>query len=475
MVISASASTNMSKVGTAFGRAPELGDDVRQAQRGTTGTGGSAAGRSSTGTASPGTTGAGGIMAGYPEAADKASLRRTNLGVMLRHLRENGEQSRTHLATASGLPKATVSVLVADLIQRGLVREGELDRAGAVGRPHRMVALDGRWICGIGAEIGPDHITVLALDLRGTVVHEHRRALDVPAITPQAALREVGDLVADCLSAVAERGMHTIGITLVTQGSVDAASGTVTVATNFGWRDVHAVRELRARLGRDAPPVLVENDAESGALAEYLTAPSADVRELLYVTGGIGVGGASISGGKLLRGSEIGHMKLDRLDRPCACGRTGCWEVAVGLQAFLDAAADPTDRVHDLSVDLAERLGDLLARADAGDPRTLAALAGIADDLALGLGILVDVLNPPRIVLGGYFAVFGRYLVDEAQRVLDDRRITPTAERVVVATSTLGLSNAARGGAHLTLEGIFQDPSDVPVRPAPTNDDAWSG
>ncbi|MDQ0312788.1 putative NBD/HSP70 family sugar kinase [Kitasatospora herbaricolor] len=444
---------------------------MRQDQRGTTGTGPGmgAAGHAHAGTAAP--SAASGIMAGYPEPADKASLRRTNLSVMLRHLRESGAQSRTHLAAATGLPKATVSVLVGDLIQRGLVREGELDRAGAVGRPHRMVDLDGRWICGVGAEIGPDHITVLALDLRGTVVHEDRRALDVPALTPQAALREVADQVADCLSAVADLGMHAIGITLVTQGSVDAASGTVAVATNFGWRDVRAVHELRARLGRHAPPVLVENDAESGALAEYLAAPGADVRELVYVTGGIGVGGASISGGKLIRGSEIGHMRLDRLDRPCACGRTGCWEVAVGLQAFLNAAADPSDRVHDLSVDLADRLDDLLGRADAGEPRTLAALAALADDLALGLGILVDVLNPPRIVLGGYFAVFGRYLVDAAQRVLDDRRIAPTPGRVVVTASTLGLSNAARGGAHLALEGIFQDPSVVPLRPVAADDE----
>lgn len=236
------------------------------------------------------------------------------------------------------------------------------------------------------------------------------------------------------------------------------------MATNFGWRDVPAAAELRARLGPAAPPVLLANDAESGALAEYLRAAADDVRELVYVTGGIGVGGASLSGGKLLRGSEIGHMHVDRRERPCACGRTGCWETAVGLQAFLDAAADRTDRVHDRSVDLAQRLDELLARADRGEQRTLAALALIADDLALGLGILVDVLNPPRIVLGGYFAVFGRYLVDAVQRVLDERRIRPTAERVVVAASTLGLSNAAQGGAYLTLEGIFLDPTSAPER-----------
>ncbi|MFE2918301.1 ROK family protein [Kitasatospora indigofera] len=410
------------------------------------------------------TTRSGGGKAGYPEAADKASLRRNNLGVVLRHLRENGEQSRTRIATSTGLPKATVSVLVADLIQRGLVREGELDRAGAVGRPHRIVDLDGRWICGIGAEIGVDHITVTAVNLRGAVVHEGRRALDVASLPPRAALTAVAELVTESLRAVGEHGMGTVGVALVSQGSVDAASGTVRVATNFGWHDVRAADELRALLGPGCPPVLVENDAASGALAEYVAARGTDVHELVYVSGGIGVGGAGISGGTLLSGSEIGHMKLDRLDRPCACGRTGCWEVAVGLQTFLDAAADPADRVHDRSVDLAERLAELLARAEAGDPRTLAALAVIADDLSLGLSVLVDVLNPSRIVLGGYFAVFGRYLVDEAQRFVDRRRISPAAPRVVVAASALGLSNAAQGGAQLTLEPLFNDPSAVQVR-----------
>ncbi|MCC9306170.1 ROK family transcriptional regulator [Kitasatospora sp. RB6PN24] len=408
--------------------------------------------------------GIGSLSPGHSEAADKASLRRNNLGVVLRRLRESGEQSRTKLATALGLPKATVSVLVADLIRRGLVREGELDRAGAVGRPHRMVDLDGRWICGIGAEVGVDHITVIALNLRGTVVHEERLALDVPSLTHQAALHKVGDLVADCLHAVGEQGMAAVGITLVTQGSIDRDSGTVRVAVNFGWRDVPACAELRERLGPHAPPVLVENDAEGGALAEYLTTGGADPQELVYVTGGIGVGGAGILDGKLRRGSEIGHMRFGRDDRPCACGRTGCWEASVGLQAFLDRAADPSDPVHDRSIDLAERLGQLLARADAGDQRTLAALAEIADDLALGLAVLVDVLNPSRIVLGGYFAVFGRYLIDKAQRHLDDRRISPTATHVVVTASTLGLSNAAQGGAYLALETIFHDPSVVEVR-----------
>ncbi|WP_167346445.1 ROK family transcriptional regulator [Kitasatospora phosalacinea] len=393
-------------------------------------------------------------------------MRRNNLGVLLRHLSAHGEQSRTQLAAAIGLPKATVSVLIADLIERGLVQEGELNHAGAVGRPHRMVDLDDHRFCGVGAEIGVDHITVVAMNLRGRIVHEGRRALDVPALTPQATLHEAGTLVADCLAAVGERGTEAIGITVVTQGSIEPLAGTVAAATNFGWRDVEVAGALQRQLGPGSPPVTVENDAECGAVAEYVAARSEGERELLYITGGIGVGAASISGGKLLRGSEIGHMRFDRFDRPCACGRTGCWELAVGLQAFLDLAADRTDDVHDRSADLERRLGKLVDRAAAADARTRAALAAIAGDLALGLSVLVDVLNPTRIVLGGYFALFGEYLIEDVRQHLESRRISPTAPRVEVVASTLGLSSAARGGAHLSLEKVFDDPAIAALREA---------
>src|SRR3712207_3011416 len=106
--------------------------------------------------------------------ADQATVRRSNLGLVLRHLRDSGPRSRARIAQETGLNKATVSSLVAELAERGLVGTGDVDRDGSVGRPGLIVELDGRGVCGIGVELNVDYAATLVLDLRGDGVFEHR-------------------------------------------------------------------------------------------------------------------------------------------------------------------------------------------------------------------------------------------------------------------------------------------------------------
>src|SRR3954462_3049002 len=103
------------------------------------------------------------------ERVDHLVVRRSNLGLVLRTLRDAGPRSRARLADDTGLNKATVSSLVAELIDRGLVAEGGVERGGAVGRPGVVVELDGRRVCGIGVEINVDYVALIVLDLCGTV------------------------------------------------------------------------------------------------------------------------------------------------------------------------------------------------------------------------------------------------------------------------------------------------------------------
>jgi hypothetical protein len=127
--------------------------------------------------------------------ADQAGVRRANLGLVLRHLRDHGPRSRARIAQETGLNKATVSSLVAELAARRLVVDGEVDRAGSVGRPGLTVHLDGRCVCGIGVELNVDYAAVLVLDLRGEVMFEKREGLDAPALGPQRTLDALARLV----------------------------------------------------------------------------------------------------------------------------------------------------------------------------------------------------------------------------------------------------------------------------------------
>jgi predicted NBD/HSP70 family sugar kinase len=403
--------------------------------------------------------------------ADQATVRRSNLGLVLRHLRDDGPRSRARIAQETGLNKATVSSLVAELADRGLVSAGELHRGGSAGRPGLIVHLDGRGVCGIGVELNVDYVAVLVLDLCGTVLFEERVGLDVPALGVEPTLDEVARLVRIAVDAADRQAAIPAGVTLAVPGLVQSAAGVVSVAPNLHWQDVPVLDGLRQRLDLDCP-MRVENDANLSAIAGWSMGAEARTPDLVYLTGEVGVGGGVIVGGRLLSGAdglsgEVGHTALGDPEVICGCGRRGCWETAVGLAALLRLAADPGDPVHDPSVDLETRLAQIARRAEAGNERTLAALRSVGSALGVGAAVLINLVNPRVVVLGGYFAVLGRWLLAPMTAELSERVFGPGLAGARIVLSTLGFTAAVRGGAHLALDAVFDDPTLVPATGAP--------
>lgn len=246
--------------------------------------------------------------------ADQVFLRRHNLAMVLRDLRDHGPRSRARIAADTGLNKATVSSLVAELGELGLVRDGDVERGGGVGRPGQTVEIDGR-ICGLGAEVNVDYVAVLVLDLRGEQVSYVRTPLDVPRLGVEKTLDELAAAIAAAVDHAAAQGHDVGGITVGIPGMVETAPGVLRHAPNIGWREVRIADELTARLAGPAAAIRVDNDANLSALAEYAVGSSAGTGDLVYVTGETGVGGGVISDGVLLRGTEgyggeIGHMPI---------------------------------------------------------------------------------------------------------------------------------------------------------------------
>jgi len=408
-------------------------------------------------------------------AADHVSLRRNNLSVVLRHVRDLGPRSRARIAEETGLNKATVSSLVAELVERGLLREGSADSSRALGRPGQLVELDGTGVCGVGAEINVDYLAVAALDLAGRVVLEKRVPLDVAHLEPATTLDRLADLVREALAAMDARGGQLAGVTLAVPGLVEGETGELKLAPNLGWGEVSVAQEMRTRLGDPGYPLHVDNEANLAALAAYAELQSAadagqdrPPHDLVLLTGAVGVGGGMVSNGHLLRGGrgysgEVGHMPVAPPGRTCGCGRTGCWETVVGLTALLHKATDRDDPVRDPSLDVEQRLAGITRRAEAGDTRTLSALKDVGTWLGIGGAILVNILNPDVLVLGGYFAVLGPWLKEPLEKAIRDRVIAPDGGGCRVVRSELGFAAAVRGGAQISLDQIFVDPSRIGV------------
>ena len=387
--------------------------------------------------------------------ANQRSVRRHNLGVVLRHVADHGARSRAAIAQETGLNKTTVSSLVAELIEFGLVRETELELRGTVGRPALPVELSGRRVVGLGLEIGVDFLAVRAADLGGAERHGALVTGDNRGRPVDAVLDELAALAADALAALREADLLTAGAVVALPGLVDS-TGRLLVAPNLGWNDVAVPDLLADRLGAPPFPLRADNEANLGALAELWQGAGRRLGDFLYVSGELGVGAGIVVGGELFRGAhgfggELGHVTVDAEGELCACGSRGCVETRVALGALLRAAGlDPGAGVEALA-----------ERAEAGEARVLEALALAGRWLGVGVASAANLVDPRGVVVGGYFATLAPWLAPGIEQELRARVLSSRWGIPEVVTSSLGAGAAVSGASALALRRVYADPAVV--------------
>ncbi|MFC0081240.1 ROK family protein [Aciditerrimonas ferrireducens] len=438
------------------------------------------------------------LASAAPTRADHRAVHRNNLEVVLRHLGTVGPDSRAGIATRVGLTPSTVSRLVAELLDLGLVREvadAPSSDTPRPGRPAIQLELDGRHILALGAEISVDRITVIGTDLAGTVVYHRDRVFDAARSGPEATAAAVGRLCTRAVDTVVRKSPAHVtlaGLAVAVPGLVEVETGVVTEAPNLSWRGFPFGKVL-AEVS-DLPPeaIVLGNDANFAALAEYRIGSRAGTPNLIYITGEVGIGGGVIAAGQGLLGShghggEIGHMKLDPKGARCGCGRRGCWEALIGLDALLreagldDEPTPPHGRRSTRTAGAATRTAGrgprqwsastraarVAERARAGDRRTLAALETLARWVGIGAANLVNIFDPQVIILGGYFRHVAEWILPAARQVMVEGVLAPDAGGCELAISSLGFEAAARGAALHMIDQVIADPARLAVQAYP--------
>lgn len=367
-----------------------------------------------------------------------AGVRRHNLALVLREVAAGEPVSRAAVAGRTGLTRGTVSSLVEELLDGGLVTELAAARGGP-GRPANPLQLNRAGPAGLGVEIGVDHVGACVVDLTGDVRAVRAVASDHRGRPPAVGLRTAAALAAE---VIAEAGLRVVGATVALPGVV-GPRGELQRAPNLPrWIDVPVGRELSTLL--DGLPVDTGNEADLAALAELWCGGGPP--DMLYVSGEIGVGGAIVLGGELFRGAggragEVGHVVVDPDGPPCSCGGRGCLEQAAGQEALLAAAG-------------AADVDDLLARQH--DPAPSAAVAAAGRALGVALAGAVNLLDVPAVVLGGLYARLGPPLRDAVAAELGTRVLT--SPPVDVRCSALGADAALRAAATSVVRALLQLP-----------------
>jgi predicted NBD/HSP70 family sugar kinase len=246
-----------------------------------------------------------------------------------------------------------------------------------------------------------------------------------------------------------------VGAVVALPGLVDS-TGRLLTAPNLGWTGVPVGAELVARLGSPAFPVRAENEANLGALAELWEGAGRRLRDFIYVSGELGIGAGIIVGRELFRGThgfggELGHTTVEPEGAVCACGNRGCLETRVALGRLLEAAGLEPDA----------GVGALADRAQARDAQALRTLEEAGHWLGVGVASAANLLNPDGIIVGGYLARLGEWLVPGLEAELAARVLSAEWDVPRVVTSALGAEAAVRGSAALALRRVLADPAVV--------------
>jgi glucokinase len=305
----------------------------------------------------------------------------------------------------------------------------------------------------IGVDIGGTKVAGGVVSPHGEVLAGTRRD------TPADDVAKTRDLIVEVAAELAtEHPVRAVGIGAA--GWIDAGRSTVLFAPNLAWRDEPLRDYVAAAVNL---PVVVENDANAAAWAEFRFGAARDAEDsMVMFTVGTGIGGAIVLGGELVRGThgiaaELGHVQAVPDGRPCGCGRRGCIEQYASGNALVrharSAARQEPPRAAML-LDLAGGDPDAITgpmvtvAAQAGDPISCEAFAEIGRWLGRGLADMVQILDPQVLVVGGGVVEAGELLLGPTRETyaeeLAQRGRLPVAEiRAAKLGNTAGVVGAA--------------------------------
>jgi predicted NBD/HSP70 family sugar kinase len=388
------------------------------------------------------------------ERADPVGQQRLLKGVnrmaLVRHLCARPGQSRADLAARVQLTKSTVSLLVRELIAEGWLLERETVATGDVGRRPTPLFIDTTRLVLLGAEIGIESTRIVATSLMGEVLASTQVAHGADRGV-EACVRRLASALAKLWRQLDGAAQEVIGIGVGLPGGVDEARGFLHFAPNLGWRNVALGELLQAALADTqlaGVPLFLQNEADVAALGELEFEQGTASDPLVYVSINHGVGAGVIVGDRLLIGSrgfagEIGHTILQRDGPLCSCGRRGCAEALIGVQALLRLHAGAARPRRTAS------LASVARRLAANDAETLQSVGEAGSFLGTLLQNLAAAYDPACIVLGGAGVALGDAFVEPALRTLRDCCRAANLPVPAVRLSQRGADAVAVGAAAL--------------------------
>lgn len=367
--------------------------------------------------------------------------------------------SRAEIARRLELSRSTVSESVEELLATGLVAEVGAGESRGGRRPIVLEFQDDAF-CLLGVDLGAAHVSVALTNLRGQVLAWEDTRFPVRE-DARGARQAIGRLVDACLARWDGASERLAGVGVAVPCPIDPRHpGVLSKVVMPAWGGRLGLEPLAERLG---VPLLVDNDANLGALAERWWGAGRDVDDFAFIKVATGVGSGHIIGGRIYRGAsgiagEIGHLAIDPGGPPCVCGLRGCLTTFIGTKAMEErAAALLRERPRSALAGQPITIGALVEAALAGDPLALQVVREAGEKLGIAVAGMLNLMNPSLVIVGGGLARLGNLLLEPIRKTVRSRSLVASVAASEIVASALGAQDVAVGAATLVLEAALAD------------------
>ncbi len=393
---------------------------------------------------------------------DQSHLRELNLSCVIRLIYRQAPLSRAQLAARTGLNKSTISSLVEDLLERGLIHETGINSAGA-GRPATLLEINPQAGAVVAVELGVDFVAAALTDFDGRMMRRDQLSAD-PAESQAKTMGEIRRLVDESLQVCAVQGLRVLGLSFSIPGTADSERGMLIFAPNLTWHNV----SLRDMFDYSGVKVYVENDANAAAVGEHLFGVAQNARDFVLVFAGVGVGGGLYLNDELYRGAggyagEIGHtpIRAEPSGQLCHCGNRGCWETYVGQRAIIERVKGKLEGGRESVFEGEPSLSKIAEAAESGDEAVLEALKEVGSALGSGIAGMVNTFNPEKIVLGGPVSTVGNFMMPAILAGVKQYAMSEIGAQTEISLSAFGPDASLIGAAAVVVDDILANPTQV--------------
>ncbi|MCX7919294.1 MAG: ROK family protein [bacterium] len=401
---------------------------------------------------------------------EKKKLLRHHHAVILNLIRKRGPLSRTDIFKTTNIRITTITDIVKELIDTGMVIEVG-SKASTGGRKPILLSInpDAGYI--IGVDIRATIIRGIATDLKSQIIAQQSRDI-LQQSSGEAILGDTKEVIRSLLQSVPDR-KKLFGIGVSIAAMINSVAGEVVYAANIpGWHHLPIKQLLEQEF---QIPVYVEATARAAALGERAFGCGQGIDDMIFYHIGMGIGAGIISHGKLYRGAdefagEIGHTVIDEFGPACRCGNFGCLEALASAKAIRDHALAAIEKgVESVLPELVENdyskiTAETVSKgAEKGDKLCRRILQEAGAHLGIGAANLINILNPKLLIVGGGLSKAGEFIMEPLLRTLQERSLAVSAKSVKVVPSMLGDNAAPLGATTLVLKQIFA----IPELPAP--------